>query len=212
MIYDVSISEGIAELGIFEKNKDAWVSSIDLSNRFGKDHKDVLRAINNTIDNLPEEFGQRNFAPSSYKTKQKKKQPMYLLTFKGFSLIAMGFTGKKALKFKVSYVNAFESMLSVITTRLLSKEGYKEQTGAISHNFNNPSPIDYSNEANMINKIILGMSAKDFNALNDTKDTRNSVVQSQLDKLDKAQRLNAQLINAKVSYDMRVKVLLRNFK
>jgi len=68
-----------------------FVTSLDISNRFGKQHKDVLRAIEN-LDCSPE-FSRRNFAPSEYTTDRGKTYPLYEITRDGFTFLCMGFTG-----------------------------------------------------------------------------------------------------------------------
>ena len=88
--------------------------STDLANHFGKRHDDVLRAIDNLRAQLSEEH-LRNFA----ETEQSRSSPLngapisaraYRLTRDGFTLLAMGFTGKKALAFKLAYIDAFNRM------------------------------------------------------------------------------------------------------
>lgn len=209
----ITVSGGIPELGIFEKHNDAWVSSRDLAKMFDKRHDHVLRDIKEAINKLPDSFTRPNFGESSYRNSQNKKQPEYLLNRKSFSLIAMGFTGKKALEFKMKYIEAFEAMINVIETRLLSKAGYKEMTEAIARKYNGDSKT-YSKEADMINKIVLGMKASDFKAINSIDKnghTRDYIVQVKLENLDKAQRLNAQLINAGLDFEDRIKIITRNF-
>jgi Rha family phage regulatory protein len=77
---------------------------------FGKRHTEVIRGIRDLLDKCPKEFGERNFASSSYINQQGKKQPMYLLTEAGMTLTVMGYTGKSAMDFKVAYIDAFECM------------------------------------------------------------------------------------------------------
>ncbi|WP_051677192.1 Rha family transcriptional regulator [Maridesulfovibrio frigidus] len=84
------------------------VSSLTIAEHFGKQHKDVLRKIE--LLDLPDDFGQRNFAPSSYVNAQNKKQPSFNLTRDGFAYLVMGFTGKKASAWKISYLEAFNAM------------------------------------------------------------------------------------------------------
>lgn len=86
------------------------VSSLDIAEKFGKRHDDLLRAIKRVLSDLFEDFRLRNFAESSYINEQGKEQPCYQLTRDGFSLLAMGFTGKKALAWKVKYIEAFNAM------------------------------------------------------------------------------------------------------
>lgn len=209
-----TIKDGIAALGLFEKNKDVWVSSRDLAIIFEKNHKDVLRAINDILAELEPEIGQRIFAPSSYKTSQGKRQPEYLMNRKGFTLAAMGFTGKKALDFKLAYIEAFEAMVNLIETRFISKQGYKEMSSAVSR-YIGSDRLCFSAEADMINKIVLKMTSSQFKELNGLKENespRDSVVADCLNRLDRAQRLNAQLIVSGMSFDARKSIIEKNFK
>ncbi len=86
------------------------VSSLDITEKFGKPHKDVLAAIRKLMNDLPNEFIERNFSPSEYTDSTGRKLPMFSLTRDGFSLLAMGFTGKRALEWKVKYIEAFNAM------------------------------------------------------------------------------------------------------
>jgi len=83
-------------------------TSLKVAEHFGKRHCDVLRAIKNI--ECPEDFRLRNFALSSYLNEQGKSQPCYEMTKDGFTLIAMGFTGKAVMQWKLAYLNAFNQM------------------------------------------------------------------------------------------------------
>ncbi len=54
--------------------------------------------------------GQSNFGLSSYTNSQSKELPMYIISKNGFTLLAMGYTGVKALEFKMAYIEAFDQM------------------------------------------------------------------------------------------------------
>lgn len=56
------------------------------------------------------QFAELNFLPITYPDAKGEARPMYLLTRDGFTLLAMGFTGAKAVQFKVAYINAFNRM------------------------------------------------------------------------------------------------------
>lgn len=90
------------------------VSSLALADHFEKEHRGVLRDIRVISEELPEDLRAHNFVLSSYDGKTpnggKRTYPMYLLTRDGFTLVAMGFTGKKALAWKVRYIQAFNAM------------------------------------------------------------------------------------------------------
>lgn len=95
------------------------ISSLKVAERFGKRHDDVLKAIRNL--GCSEEFGLRNFAESSYINEQKKTQPCYQITRDGFALLAMGFTGQEAMKWKEAYIDAFNYLLCVHMQSLREK-------------------------------------------------------------------------------------------
>jgi Rha family phage regulatory protein len=89
---------------------------------FGKSHKHVLRDIENLKQDCPADFRRLNFGLSHYSQKMPtggtKKQPEYILTKDGFSLLAMGFTGAKAMAFKISFIETFNNMEAIVTKRL----------------------------------------------------------------------------------------------
>lgn len=102
------------DLGVFVNNHDtARVDSLFVAKLFEKNHKEVLRDIRKITDpasGLSEEFRQRNFAPSSYRNQQNRKQPCYCLTRDGFTMLVMGYTGQKAMQFKELYIKRFNDI------------------------------------------------------------------------------------------------------
>jgi Rha family phage regulatory protein len=90
----------------------AVTTSRKVAEVFEKQHKDVLRSIREL--EIPEDFGQRNFAPSEYEATNNLgktvKYPEYLITKDGFLFLVTGFTGKKAAEFKIAFINAFNAM------------------------------------------------------------------------------------------------------
>lgn len=83
-------------------------TSLKVAEHFRKQHKNVLRDIENL--EIPEEFRQLNFEPSSYINEQGKEQPCFEMTKDGFIFLVMGFTGKDAAKWKIAYINEFNRM------------------------------------------------------------------------------------------------------
>lgn len=89
-------------------NGQPTASSRDIAEHFGKGHNHVLRDID-TLKEDVSNFGQMFFdteIPDSY----GRPQRAYLMNRDGFTLLAMGFTGKEALEWKVKYINAFNAM------------------------------------------------------------------------------------------------------
>ncbi|MES5863570.1 Rha family transcriptional regulator [Lacticaseibacillus paracasei] len=87
-------------------NKQAVTTSLCVAEVFGKDHKHVLETISNLA---AEKSAAKFFAEATYDNRGKQ-YPMYYMNRDGFTLLAMGFTGKKALQFKIKYIQAFNSM------------------------------------------------------------------------------------------------------
>lgn len=90
------------------RNGKPVVSSRQIAENFDKNHRDVLRAV----DNLKEDV--RNFAQMFFESTEAdsygREQRVYLMNRDGFTLLAMGFTGKAALEWKLKYIAAFNEM------------------------------------------------------------------------------------------------------
>ena len=91
------------------ENNQIVTDSRSVAENFGKQHKDVLRAIENLVRG-----DQRKIAPMFYETTMPdsygRQQKAYLMNRDGFSLLVMGFTGAKALDWKLKYIEAFNAM------------------------------------------------------------------------------------------------------
>lgn len=87
-------------------------SSILVAEAFHKEHKDVLRKIENldiTDDFLSAHFYAHNQRVTFGKGGQRDSK-VYRMTKDGFMLLVMGFTGKRAMSIKIAYINAFNRM------------------------------------------------------------------------------------------------------
>lgn len=92
-------------------------TSIDIAKTFTKRHCDVLRAIENLIKS--DDFSSTQFCVHVQNIEIGKgatrESKYYEITRDGFALLAMGFTGLKALQFKISYIQAFNAMEAKLT-------------------------------------------------------------------------------------------------
>jgi len=105
-------------------NKQAVTSSNRVADVFGKEHRNVLATIGGLLKN---QQTQHMFMKSTYVNEQNgQSYPMYYMNRDGFTLLAMGFTGNKALQFKISYINAFNSMETQIKTGYVIPGSYAE--------------------------------------------------------------------------------------
>ena len=88
-----------------------YTTSRKVAEHFGKLHKNVLRGTEKLIAELADPvFAGLNFEPSSYTDSTGRSLPEYHLSHDGFALLAMGFTGREALRWKVDFLQAFRQM------------------------------------------------------------------------------------------------------
>lgn len=97
-------------INIMEKDGQLVVSSRQVAENFEKRHDNVIQTITELINQMgtPENSGL--FIKSEYIASNGKRNPEYLMTRDGFSLLVMGFTGSKALEWKLKYIEAFNHM------------------------------------------------------------------------------------------------------
>lgn len=106
-----------------------FTTSLKVAEHFHKRHDHVLRAIENLLDEMDRpfngpnfgaidernfaliaEFQRRNFQGGEYQDSRGRAKPMYKLTEESFALLAMGFTGKDVLVWKIKFLAAFRDM------------------------------------------------------------------------------------------------------
>jgi len=90
---------------------DVFANSRDVAAFFAKEHRDVLRSIDTLVAQEPG-LALRNFAQGSYTLPATGDQQhrCFDMNRDGFTLLAMGFTGGKALRWKLAYIEAFNAM------------------------------------------------------------------------------------------------------
>lgn len=117
---------------VFKRNDQILTSSRNISRDFDKEHRVVLKAI----DSLLKEGVALNNADLFYETtyiheQNKQKYRQYLMNRDGFTLLVMGFTGRKAMKFKMDYMKAFNEMEKELAkpnnTKLLLKTALEHE-------------------------------------------------------------------------------------
>ena len=118
------------------QNGEPVASSRDVAKRFGKEHKHVLAAIRQLL--VAENSATKFFHETAFEYRGQKF-PEYLMNRDGFSLLAMGFTGKEAVQWKLKYIEAFNQMEKQLAAQ------HKEQQAAQDANIQ--SAIDRVIEA-----------------------------------------------------------------
>lgn len=114
------------ELVAVNNEQQIVTSSLIVADNFSKRHDHVIRDIDNLKKDVPN-FGEMFFEtniPDSY----GRPRRAYIMTKDGFTLLAMGFTGRAAMKFKLAYMEAFNEMerrILDLEEQLRTKEGRK---------------------------------------------------------------------------------------
>jgi len=196
--------------GVFADTKDtARVDSLYVAQFFDKEHKNVLRDIARLTDStsgLSKEFARLNFEPSSYTNSQNKKQPCYMMTRDGFTMLVMGYTGQKAMRFKELYIRRFNEMEQFIKTLVTARKEFPLLTENIKLLHENPRPYHFSNECDMINRIVTGMSAKQFrqaHGLEKGISIRPYLTDEQVRMMETLQKVDIGLLVAVPDYEQR---------
>lgn len=85
-----------------------WTTSMLVAEKFGKLHKNVLRAVADL--NCSNDFNALNFEPIEYKDGRGRMKPAFKIHRDGFAMLAMGFTGQQATEWKEKFIAAFNRM------------------------------------------------------------------------------------------------------
>lgn len=91
-----------------EEHQQPVVTSLQVAEDFGKQHKNVLESIRNLVAKKLA-AKQDWFYETTYESRGKR-YPMYLMNRDGFTLLVMGFNGDMAVDWKVRYIEAFNAM------------------------------------------------------------------------------------------------------
>lgn len=191
------------------------VSSKVVAEEFGREHKNLMQNLRSLIESG--HLGELDFKPSSYIDKQNKNQPCYELTERGF-LIAMPFIGgDKARDGQVRLVDSFityrekaKQEASIQAERDLARMEYRPMTNAIKNSRESEGKevehYHFSNEANMINRIVLGTTSAKFRKENDigkAEAIRDYLTAEQIRAITELQRADTVFINMGWDYDKR---------
>ena len=153
------------EFHLYERKDKVFCTTLQVAEEFKKRHDLVLRDVREL--DCSQGFRLRSYEESSYRNEQNKKQPMYFMTRDGFMFLVMGYRGEKAAVIKELYIQRFNDMEAFIKDYVLARDEFLPFTRAIEFAHDEPKSYHYSNEYDMINRIVLGCTAKQFKALHD---------------------------------------------
>lgn len=191
----------------------AMVDSLFVAEAFGKKHFHVLRDIAQLTESksgLSENFAAGNYFLDVYKDAMGRKLPHYLMTRDGFTMLIMGYTGPKAMHFKELYIRRFNEMEQCIRSLLSARQEFPMLTDMICRLHENPKTYHFSNECDLLNRIVLGMSAKQFrlaNGIEKGQSIRPYLTTQQIYALDRLQHLDYGLLYSCPDFQQRKQLL-----
>ncbi|HCT9590440.1 TPA: Rha family transcriptional regulator [Enterococcus faecalis] len=103
---------------VIMKDQEAVTSSLQVAEVFEKQHKHVLEAIDELKQGVAENSAHLFYEDTYIHPQNKQSYRQVIMNRDGFTLLAMGFTGQKALQFKLKYIEAFNQMENHIKERL----------------------------------------------------------------------------------------------
>lgn len=181
-------------------------SSLNVADAFGKRHDHLLRSIENLISPKTGALNKEIkgwFSKGEYTDSRGRKQTMYLMNRDGFTLLTMGFTGEKALKFKVEYIKRFNEMEDALynqkETRGLAIAVRKSLTDAIKNNLDTTKPFVYSNYTRLAVKKAFGKSIEEMRqiySVNKECNLRDYLCAGDLARLDYMEGKIASMVDA----------------
>ena len=199
----------IDNYGIFvDKQDTVRVDSRYVAQFFEKRHDSVLRDIRNL--DWSDDFRLLNFVESNYLNEQGHRQPCYTMTRDGFVFLVMGYRGKKAAYFKEMYIKRFNDMETFIKSLVSTRQQFPKLTEQIRLTIPDAKPYHYSNECDMLNRIVLGMTAKQFrekNGIEKGKSIRSHLSQDQVTLLDDLQTVDIGLLLSVQDFQERKRIL-----
>lgn len=184
------------------------VSSLDIAETFEKEHRRVLQDIREL--QCSDEFRQHNFVQSEYVNSQNRKQPMFLVTRDGFTILAMGYTGEKAMKFKEAYINQFNAMEELLKGKLVEREKgiavRQSLTKAIQQSNENERMHGhaYSTYTDIVYKSVFGKSARQIReeyGVSKKDNLRDLFSTEELEKVQSVEMIVSGLVNCGWGYN-----------
>lgn len=168
---------------VIMKNKQVVTSSLQVAETFRKQHKHVLEAIDELKQGLAENSADLFYEDIYVHPQNKQSYRQVIMNRDGFTLLAMGFTGQKALQFKLKYIEAFNQMEKEIQQPKLPTSKRKLAMLALSANEETNERVDN------IDKRLVDIEENKLISTED-KGTIDSRVRKKVYYLCKEQRLS----------------------
>jgi Rha family phage regulatory protein len=202
---------------VYLKNEQALTDSLTVAEMFGKEHTKVIRAIENIIGGLPKNGDTPQlFIKTWYKHPQNgERYSKYLMNRDGFSLLVMGFTGKKALEWKLKYISAFNQMEKILTEKQTSVWIETRQQGQLIRKSETDvlqKLVEYAREQGSGHADMLYMTYTKLANKMAGITTRDSATNAQLNELSTMERIIAKVVLEEMAEGIHYKQIYKDCK
>lgn len=198
----------LVEIVKMSKEEVTVVSSLDVAETFEKRHDHVLRDIEKLKKDIPN-FGEMFFETSMPDT-YGRSQKVFLMNRDGFTLLVMGYTGEKAMQFKLAYIKQFNAMEKALIGKIKEREKgiavRQALTRAIEISGENSRMHGhaYSTYTDIIYKVIFGKRAKELReeyGITKKDNLRDWFSYEELAKVQSVEMVVSGLVNCGWGYD-----------
>jgi Rha family phage regulatory protein len=212
----------LVEIKKMNKEEVTVVTSLDIAETFGKEHKNVLADIRNIMADISTAEFSALFYETTYKASNGKINPMYYMTRDGFTILVMGYNGEKAMKFKLSYIKQFNAMEKALIGKLKEREKgiavRQALTNALQQSQENERMHGhaYSTYTNIVYKAVFGKDAKHLReeyGISKKENLRDYFSEEELKAVQSVEMIVSGLVNCGWGYDqIKEFVLNQNLK
>lgn len=198
----------LVEIKTVNKEEVTVVTSLDVAETFGKEHRRVLQDIRDL--KCSEEFRLHNFVQSNYVNEQGHKQSMFIMTRDAFTILVMGYTGEKAMQFKEAYIKQFNAMEKALIGKIREREKGIGVRRVLTDSLQRTSENErmhghaYSTYTDLIYKAVLGKSAKQLReefGIGKQDNLRDSLSAEELAKVKSVEMVVSGLVDCGWGYD-----------
>lgn len=200
----------LVEIKTVNKEEVTVVTSLDVAETFGKEHYHVIEDIREIASKISTPEFSGLFYETEYKASNGKKNPMYYMNRDGFTLLVMGYTGEKAMQFKMAYIKQFNAMEKALIGKVKEREKgiavRQALTNAIKESGENERMHGhaYSTYTDLIYKAVLGKSAKQLReelGIEKQDNLRDSLSAEELAKVKSVEMVVSGLVDCGWGYD-----------
>lgn len=199
----------LVEIMKFGREECAACTSLDVAETFDKEHYHVLEDIRSIQRNINSPDFTGLFLETDYTASNGKKNPMYAMNRDGFTLLVMGYTGEKAMQFKLAYIRQFNAMEAALQGKTIERHkgiAVRQALTKALQQSNEDARMRghaYSNYTNCIYKELFGLTAAQLRekfGIGRKENLRDCFTQEELRAVQSMERLVSGLVDCGWEY------------